>query len=263
MTTTHTGSLAGKVALITGGTSGIGRETALEFARRGTHVVVTGRRDKEGRDVADAARALGVKSLFVQADVSKEADVQRAVAEAMALTGRLDIAFNNAGVEGTPGIPVVEQTEAHYRQVFDINVLGVLLSMKHQVRAMSSPRTGAPGGSIINTSSVAGSVGMAGVSVYVASKHAVNGLTKSAALEFAKNNIRINTVSPAAIETPMLTRFTDALGKDSDKYLASLHPVGRIGTAGEIAKAVVWLSSPEASFVTGTDLLVDGGFTAQ
>lgn len=252
-------SLKGKVAFITGGTSGIGAATAIEFAQRGADVVLTGRRKEEGEQVAAQVRKHGVRGVFVQGDVSKDADVRRMVDEALKLTGRIDFAFNNAGVEGNFGAPLIEHTEESYRHIFDINVLGVLFSMKHEIRAMLQ----SGGGSIVNTSSVAGSVGLAGASVYVASKHAVNGLSKVAALEYAKQNIRVNTVSPAAIETPMLDRFTGGTGSDFHKQLAAMHPIGRTGRPEEIAKAAVWLLTSEASFVTGQDLLVDGGFTAQ
>jgi len=254
-------SFKNQVALVTGGTSGIGRTTAIDLAKRGAHVVITGRRAAEGEAVAAEICKHGVKGVFVQGDVSKEADIEKAVAEALKLTGQLDLAFNNAGVEGEPFIPVVEQTEAHYRKVFDINVLGVLLSLKHEIRAMSKNNGGKGAGSIVNTSSVAGSVGMGTFAIYVASKHAVLGLTKSAALEVAKNGIRINSVSPGAIETEMYDRF--ASNDDTRKYMASLHPIGRVGKSEEIASGVLWLLSSEASFVTGQDLVIDGGFTAQ
>lgn len=254
-------SLKGKVALVTGGTSGIGRDTAIELARSGAHVVITGRRAAEGDSVAAEVRKHGVKGVFVQGDVSQEPDVERAIAEALKLTGRLDLAFNNAGTEGTPFVPIVEQTAEHYRKVFDVNVLGVLLSMKHQIRAMARNNDGKGAGAIVNNASVAGSVGMGTFSVYVASKHAVIGLTRSAALEVAKNGIRVNSVSPGAIETEMYDRF--AANDDTRAYMASLHPIGRVGKSPEIAAGVLWLLSDESSFVTGHDLRVDGGFTAQ
>lgn len=250
-------SLHGKTALITGGTSGIGRAAALALARRGANVVLTGRRDAEGQAVAEQIRAAGARGVFVRGDVTDERHIEHAVAEAVRLGGRLDMAFNNAGIEGDPFVPLVEQTPEHYRRVFDINVLGVILSMKHQIRAMLA----AGGGSIVNTASIAGSIGMGGMSVYVASKHAVLGLTKSAALEVAKQGVRVNAVSPGAIETEMYDRF--AKGEETRQFMASLHPVGRVGKPEEIAAGVLWLLSPESSFMTGQDLVIDGGFTAQ
>ncbi len=259
-----TANFTGRAALVTGGTSGIGRAAVLSFARRGADVVFTGRRAAEGLAVAREASALGVKALFVQGDVTNPADIRKAVDTAAGLHGRLDFAFNNAGVEGVVGSPLVEQTEENYRQVFDINVRGVLLSMQHEIRAMLSPRSGKPGGSIVNNASIAGTIGFPGVSVYVASKHAVIGLTKTAALEYSKQGVRINTVSPAAIQTDMLDRFTGALGgPDMRTQFAAMHPIGRMGTPQEIADAAIWLCSDESSFVTGHDLRVDGGFTAQ
>jgi NAD(P)-dependent dehydrogenase (short-subunit alcohol dehydrogenase family) len=254
--------LKGKTALITGGTSGIGRATALAAARAGANVVITGRRDKEGKEVESQLRAMGVQALFVQGDVTDEAHVKAAVDAAVKLgKGRLDFAFNNAGIE-LGGVPTVEATPAQYRQVFDINVLGVLLSMKHEIRAMSA-NSGAIKGSIVNTSSIAGQIGMPGAGIYIGTKHAVNGLTKSAALETAKLGIRINTVSPAAIDTDMMSRFTGNRNPDAMNWLTSLHPVGRMGTPEEIAQPVLFLFSEAASFITGQDLLIDGAFTTQ
>lgn len=254
-------SLSNKVALVTGGTSGIGRATVLEFARRGAHVVFTGRRAEEGAAVAEEASKAGathgVKVVFVQGDVSKDADVRRSVDESLKLTGKLDFAFNNAGVEGLTGTPIIEQTEANYDHVFNINVRGVLLSMKYQIRAMLA----SGGGSVINNASVGGSIGFPGFGVYVASKHAVLGLTRSAALEYAKQGVRVNAISPGGIETEMYDRF--AATSEAKSFMESIHPIGRVGKADEIAKAVVWLASGDSSFVTGHDLKVDGGLTAQ
>jgi len=247
---------SGKVALVTGGTSGIGKTTAIEFARAGAKVVLTGRREKEGAQVVAEIRKLGGDAGFVRADVARDADVKGMVDFTVDKFGRLDIAFNNAGVEWMG--PVDQASEAEYRRVFDINVWGVLNSMRHEIPAML--KTG--GGAIVNTSSVAGHVGMGQVSIYTASKHAVEGLTKALALEFAKQNIRINALAPGAIASEMFDRFA---GKHSEVLdsLGSLIPVGRIGASEEIAAAVLYLCSDNAKFTTGTSLVVDGGFIAQ
>lgn len=253
--------LKGKVALITGGTSGIGRATAIALAQNGAHVVVTGRREAEGKAVADEVRKMGVQGVFIKGDVTDEAHVKSAVAEAKKLTGRLDLAFNNAGVE-LGNVNTTDGTVEQYRKVMDINVLGVLLSMKHEISAMLAQGPGKDGvnGAIVNNASIAGTVGMAGVGLYIASKHAVLGLTKSAALETAKAGIRVNAVSPGGIETEMFDRFTGG-STDAKAWMASMHPVGRMGHADEIAKPVLFLLSNASSFVTGHDLKVDGGFT--
>ena len=250
-------SFQNKVVLITGATSGIGKVSALAFAKAGAKVIVSGRRETEGQGVVAEIKAAGGEATFVKADVAVEADVAALVAKAVATYGRIDIAFNNAGVEITG--PIVDATEADYRRVFDINVWGVLTSMKHEIPVMLKQGAGV----IINTSSVAGHVGMGGASIYVASKHAVEGLTKSAAMEYAKQGIRVNAVAPAAIETDMLDRFTGGGNEDALSYMRSLHPVGRLGRSEEIANAVLFLASDAASFITGTSLNVDGGFLAQ
>ncbi len=248
-----------KVVLITGGTSGIGRATAIAFAKEGAKVVVSGRRKAEGIETVTYVEKVGGQGLFVQSDVSDEAQVKSLVDTVVKEFGRLDIAFNNAGIEGNLA-PIAEQTAENYQKVFDINVKGVFLSMKHEIPAML--KTG--GGSIVNTSSIAGSLGFPAAAIYVASKHAVIGLSKTAALEVAKQGIRVNTVSPAAIQTDMLDRFIgDEQAEQKKQGFAAMHPVGRLGHVDEIASAVLYLSSPGASFITGTDLLVDGGFTAQ
>jgi NAD(P)-dependent dehydrogenase (short-subunit alcohol dehydrogenase family) len=247
-------TFSGKVALVTGGTSGIGRATAIEFARAGAKVVLTGRREKEGTQVVAEIKKLGGEAAFVRADVAKDGDVKRMVDFTIKTFGRLDIAFNNAGVEWKG--PLDQATEAEYRRIFDINVWGVLNSMRHEIPVML--KNG--GGAIVNTSSVAGHVGLGQVSIYIASKHAVEGLTKSIALEFAKQNIRINAVAPGVIATEMWDRFA---GDELRDQVASIIPVARIGASEEIAAAVLYLCSDNAKFTTGTSLVVDGGFIAQ
>jgi NAD(P)-dependent dehydrogenase (short-subunit alcohol dehydrogenase family) len=250
------GKFMNKVALVTGGTSGIGKATAIAFAKEGAKVVLTGRREKEGKEVVAEIERGGGKAAFFRADFSKEADVKAAVDFVVATYGRLDVAFNNAGLEATG--PLSEITEEKYRTVFDINVWGVLSAMKYEIAAILK----AGGGAIVNTSSTFGHVGAAQVTVYVGSKHAVEGMTKCVALEFARQNIRVNTVSPAAIDTDMIDRFAGKEGTARDALVAK-HPVGRLGKAEEIAAAVLYLCSDEAKFTTGTSLKVDGGWLAQ
>lgn len=250
-------SFENKVVLITGATSGIGKVSALAFAKAGAKVIVSGRREAEGQAVVAEIKAGGGEAAFVKADVAVEADVAALVAKTVATYGRLDVAFNNAGVELTGAI--VDANEADYRRVFDINVWGVLTSMKHEIPVMLKQG----GGVIINTSSVAGHVGLSGAGVYVASKHAVEGLTKAAALEYAKQGIRVNAVAPAAIETDMMNRFTGGGNEEALNYMRSLHPVGRLGRSEEIANPVLFLASDAASFITGASLNIDGGLLAQ
>jgi NAD(P)-dependent dehydrogenase (short-subunit alcohol dehydrogenase family) len=248
-----------KVALITGATSGIGVATALAFAREGAKVVISGRREKEGNEILARIRKAGAEGLFVRMDVSNEAEVEALVSQTVSTFGRLDAAFNNAGVEGEVARRTHEQSAANYRTVMDINVLGVLVSMKYEISAML--KNG--GGSIVNNSSIGGLVGFPGAGVYVASKHAVLGLTRSAALEYARERIRVNAVSPGPIETPMLDRFMGDLGAEAERHLMNTVPMGRKGHPEEIAEAVLWLCSDKGSFVTGQSLTVDGGYTAQ
>ena len=243
----------GKVALVTGGTSGIGKATAIAFARAGAKVILTGRREKEGAQVVAEIKKLGADAAFVRADVAQDTDVKAMVDFTSDKFGRLDVAFNNAGVEWKG--PLDQATEAEYRRVFDINVWGVLNSMRHEIPVML--KNG--GGAIVNTSSVAGHVGLPQVSVYIASKHAVEGLTKSVALEFAKQNIRINAVAPGVIATEMFDRFADDQLRNQ---ITSIVPVARVGAAEEIAAAVLYLTSDAAKFTTGASLVVDGGFIA-
>ncbi|MGG6263029.1 SDR family oxidoreductase [Leptolyngbya sp. AN03gr2] len=254
-------TLTGKVALVTGGTSGIGKATAIAFAQAGAKVVVAGRRQSEGEAVVDKIQANGGEAFFIRTDVSNEAQVETLIETAMTTYGRLDLAFNNAGVEGEFGISTAEQTAEHYQQVFDINVKGVLLSMKHEIAAMLA----SGGGAIVNTASVASTIGLPGVGIYVASKHAVLGLTRSAALEYAQQGIRINAISPGSVETEMLQRAAGdpAEASAGRTFLKNLHPIGRFATPEEIAATVVFLVSSDAAFVTGANLLADGGWTAQ
>jgi NAD(P)-dependent dehydrogenase (short-subunit alcohol dehydrogenase family) len=247
----------GKVAIVTGGTSGIGRAAAIAYARAGAKVVVAGRRAAEGEETVRLIRAQRGEALFVPTDVAQHAQVKKLVGRTLEQFGRLDFAFNNAGIEQVP-TPFLEQDEETYDRVMDINVKGVWLSMKYEIPAMLK----AGGGAIVNTSSALGVIAFAGVEVYVASKHAVIGLTKSAALEYGKQGIRVNAVLPAVIETDMYERFTGEK-PEMQAAMAALHPIGRIGTSEEVADAVIWLSSDKSSFVTGHSLLVDGGFTAQ
>ena len=247
----------GKVALVTGGTSGIGRAAAIAYAREGAKVVVAGRRAAEGEETVRLVRAQGREAMFVPTDVAQEAQVKNLIGRTLEQFGRLDFAFNNAGIEQEP-TPFLEQNVETYDQVMDINVKGVWLSMKYEIPAML--KTG--GGSIVNTSSGLGVIGMPGVEIYVASKHAVIGLTKSAALEFGKQGIRVNAVLPAVIDTDMFQRFAGEK-PEFRAQMTAMHPIGRIGKSEEIADAAIWLSSSKSSFVTGHSLLVDGGFTSQ
>ncbi len=246
-----------KVAIVTGGTSGIGRAAAVAYAREGAKVVVAGRRAAEGEETVRLLRDQGGEGFFVTADVSQAAQVEELVQRTMKEFGRLDFAFNNAGIEHVP-TPFLEQSEETFDRVMGINVKGVWLSMKYEIPAMLK----SGGGSIVNTSSIAGVIGMAGVEIYVASKHAVIGLTKSAALEFGKQGIRVNAILPAAIDTDMFQRFASEK-PEFRAQMTAMHPIGRIGTPEEIADAAIWLSSSKSSFVTGHSLLLDGGFTAQ
>lgn len=251
------GTLFGKTALITGGTSGIGRDTAILFAREGAKVVVTGRREAEGDATISLVRAAGGEGIFIRGDVSKAADVQSFVSKTVEKFGRLDVAFNNAGVEGS-WLPLVEQTEENWDYVHNINLKGLWLSLKYEVQQMLKQ---GGGGAIVNMSSVAGLTGFAGAGIYIASKHGVLGLTKTAALEYAKAGIRINAVCPAVIETPMADR---AFGTDPEvvKRMEAMHPLGRFGKPMEIAEAVLWMCSEKSSFMTGHEIVLDGGFLA-
>ena len=250
-------TFSGKVAVVTGGTSGIGKAAAIALAQAGANVVVAGRRQAEGEETIRLLQASGGDGFFVATDVSKEADVQTLIEKTMAHYGRLDIAFNNAGVE-QEATPLPEQTETTYDHIMNINVKGVWLSLKHEIPAML--KNG--GGAIVNTSSGMGLVGGAKVPIYTASKHAVEGLTKAVALEYALQGIRVNAVSPGLIQTEMLDRAVQT-NTELMEYFKTTLPMGRIGTPQEVVNAVLWLCSDAASFVTGQSLTVDGGYIAQ
>jgi NAD(P)-dependent dehydrogenase (short-subunit alcohol dehydrogenase family) len=248
--------LENKVALITGGTTGIGRDTAVLFAKAGAKVVFTGRREAEGNETLNLVRAAGGDGFFLKSNVSTSADVQSMVQKTVEKFGRLDVAFNNAGVEGQLG-PLTEQTEENWDYVHNINLKGLWLSLKYEVQQMLKQGRG---GAIVNMSSVAGLIGAAGLGVYIASKHGVLGLTKTAALEYAPQGIRVNAVCPAVIETPMADR---AFGDPAvAKAMLALHPLGRFGKPVEIAEAVLWMCSEKSSFMTGHEIVLDGGMLA-
>ena len=248
--------LEGKVGLVTGGTSGIGRETAVLFAKAGAKVVVAGRRELEGLETIELVRAAGADGLFVKTDVSKASEVDALVQKAVEKFGRLDVAFNNAGVEGVLA-PIIRQSEDDFDRTIDINLKGVWLCLKYEIRQMLKQ---GGSGAIVNMSSIMGLVGALGAAAYSASKHGVIGLTKTAALENAKNGIRINAVCPGFTETPMTDRSLRV--PSVHKYVLSCHPVGRLAAPTEIAEAVVWMCSDRASFMTGQSLVLDGGFLA-
>jgi NAD(P)-dependent dehydrogenase (short-subunit alcohol dehydrogenase family) len=244
------------VVLITGALTGIGRATALAFAQEDARIVVSGRHDEAGQALIAELYDLGAEVEFVRADVRHEDDVRNLIDQTAARFGRLDVAVNNAGTEGKTG-PVTEQTAESYAAVFDTNVLGTLLSMKHELRVMQPQGSG----SIINLSSTVGKKAAPGASVYSASKHAVEGMTKSAALEAAAFGVRVNAIAPGPTETDMLTRFTG--NADRKAGLIAGVPLKRAGTVEEIAEAIVFLASEKASFITGQILGVDGGKSAQ
>jgi NAD(P)-dependent dehydrogenase (short-subunit alcohol dehydrogenase family) len=248
-------AMSSPVVLITGALTGIGRAAAVVFAQEGARIVVSGRRDKQGQELAAELQGLGAEAIFVRTDVRNDDDVRSLVDQTVKRFGRLDIAVNNAGTEGAPG-PVMEQTAESFAATFDTNVLGTLLSMKHELRAMLPQGSG----SIVNVSSAYGSVGAAGASVYVASKHAVEGLTKSAALEVAGTGVRVNVVAPGTTDTGMLTRFTST--DENKAALVSTVPVKRLAAPEEIAQVIAFVASANASYMTGASIPVDGGMVA-
>jgi NAD(P)-dependent dehydrogenase (short-subunit alcohol dehydrogenase family) len=245
----------GKVALITGGSSGIGRATALAFASEGCRVAIGARRVSEGQETVRLVEQAGSEALFVETDVSLPEQVKNLVETAAARWQRLDCAVNNAGIEGTPFVPVADYSIEVWDQVIDINLKGVFLSMKYEVPHLLKQQ----GAAIVNVSSVAGLIGGPGGAAYYASKHGVIGLTKAVAMEYATQGLRVNAVCPAVIRTAMAQRFF----RGKEAIVDSLHPIGRAGTPEEAAAAILWLCSPQASFITGQALPVDGGVTAR
>jgi NAD(P)-dependent dehydrogenase (short-subunit alcohol dehydrogenase family) len=251
-----TSDLKGKVAIVTGGTSGIGRDTSILFAEAGAKVVVAGRREVEGKETVELIRGAGGDGLFIKTDVSRAAEVEALVRKTVEKFGRLDIAFNNAGVD-SPWSSTVEQTEGDFDRLIAINLKGVWLCLKYEIQQMLKQGTG---GAIVNMASIAGLIGAAGASSYCASKHGVIGLTKCAALETARNGIRVNVVCPAIVKSPMEERLYGQ--PEFRKFATGLHPIGRFGKPREIAEGVVWMCSDRASFMTGQSLVLDGGFLA-
>ncbi len=248
-------TLENKVALVTGATSGIGKAAALALGIAGAKVVFSGRRDQEGEATAALIRDAGAECLFVRSDVSSEEDVKALIQKTIEAYGRLDCAFNNAGID-PPSKPLHEQSIEDFDKLMAINVRGLFLCMKYEIQQMLSQGSGV----IVNNSSIGGLIGFPGVSPYIASKHAVMGLTRSAALDYAKQGIRINAVNPGFIATEMIDRLVDQMGGTAND-LASTVPMGRMGQAEEIAQAIVFLCSDAASYITGQPLIVDGGLT--
>ncbi len=253
----NTANNTAPVVLITGALTGIGRATAIAFAKDGASVVVSGRRDEAGQALATELRGFGVHAEYIRADVRQEAGVRNLIEKTVERFGRLDVAVNNAGTEGQPG-PISDESSDNYSATFDTNVLGTLLSLKHEMRVMLKQGSG----SIINLSSITGQVGVAGASVYVASKHAVEGLTKSAALEGAAIGVRVNAVAPGPVATEMLNRFTGGSEEAKAGFL-SMMPAKRAADPDEIAQTILFLASNKARYLTGQSVAVDGGYTAQ
>ncbi len=252
------GRVSGKVALITGGGSGIGRATALVFAREGAKVMIADYDREGGEQTVKMIKTSGGEASFVEANVAVAKQAEAMVAKTVETYGRLDCAFNNAGIEGQMGGNLAECSEENWGRIIAINLTGVFLCMKYEIPQMLKQG----GGSIVNTASAAGLIGLPGGTAYVASKHGVAGLTKSAALEYAKSGIRINAVCPGFIRTAMVERVIDG-GSISEDAMVAAEPIGRIGKPEEIANAVLFLCSDDASFVTGLPMPVDGGYVAQ
>jgi NAD(P)-dependent dehydrogenase (short-subunit alcohol dehydrogenase family) len=258
MTTRSTGNFAGKVAFITGAGSGIGRETALAFAREGASVVAADVSEQANQETASMIETEGGRAIAIRCDVTKPADVEGALAKTIEAFGRLDFAFNNAGIEPRKPAPTADYDEEEWDQIIDINLRGVFLCMKHEIPLILKQG----GGAIVNTSSGAGVVGIKGSPAYTAAKHGVIGLTRAAALDYAAQNLRINAICPGYIDTPMMGRFTGGTPEGRAKVIAE-EPAGRMGKPEEIAASVLWLCSDGAAFMVGHAMVVDGGQTVQ
>ncbi|HDP76737.1 MAG TPA: glucose 1-dehydrogenase [Mesotoga infera] len=248
----------GKVVLITGGSSGIGADSARAFAEEGASVIISDVDEEKGRELALEIKKAGGNARFMKHDVSSSQETEKVIDSIVEEFGRLDIAFNNAGIGG-PSFPLSEYPLEDWERVISINLLGVFYAMKYEIQQMLKQG----GGAIVNNSSILGKVGFNNASAYVAAKHAVVGLTKAAALEYASKNIRINAVNPAFIKTPLLENAGMKEGTEMYEMLVSMHPVGRLGDPREVTNAVLFLSGEEASFVHGESLMVDGGYTAR
>src|SRR3954453_19877498 len=251
-------TFAGKVAFVTGAANGIGRATALGFAREGANVVLADISEQGNQETLHLIQQQGGRALAVRCDVSRPEDVKAAMDKTVEAFGRLDFAFNNAGIEPKKPAPTAEYDEEEWSRIIDINLRGMFLCMKHEIPLILKQG----GGAIVNTSSGAGIIGIKGSPAYTAAKHGVIGLTRSAALDYAAKNIRVNAVCPGYIETPMMDRFTGGTPEGRARVIAE-EPVGRVGKPEEIAAAVLWLCSDTAAFVIGHALVMDGGQTIQ
>ena len=244
-----------KVALVVGGSTGIGRATAVAFAKAGAKVVVASRGEKRGQETVELVKQAGTEGLFIQTDVSDKSSVKNLIGQTIDTYGRIDAAFNNAGIEGKTA-PLIETDEDDFDSIINVNLKGVYLCLKYQIAAMLET-----GGAIVNTASIGGVIGFPNTAIYCASKHGVIGLTKTAALELAKSNIRVNAIAPGAVQTDLLNRMSG--GEEAAQAIAQAIPNGRISSPDEISGAVIWLCSDEATYVNGHTLVIDGGFTIQ